>query len=283
MRMSSRRCFFLALFASVLSPTGFARADGPPLLLNVVTFNVLVDFGRQAGVPPWKERRKLCVEVLRGTDADLIGLQEPLPRQVEYLHKHLPAYTVVHDPDNYTDVTIFYKSDEFERLERGQWWLSPTPEKRSNGFGNFLARLVVWVKLRHRESGRTFYFFDTHFDNTRPSQKKMAELCQLKMKPFIKTGLPMIFVGDFNTDQHRGDYPRLTSDGWQDAYKASEKASASGRDDNVTTVVDGQKRIDHIFYHGDGITVLKWRRLESPKAGVPLSDHYPVFARLKIE
>ncbi len=260
-----------------------AAAERQPIELDVVTFNVLVDFAGNKKFPPWKKRRGLCVEVLRRVDPELIGFQETLPRQVQYLLKHLPGYTAIHEPGGYTDATIFYKTDLFELLDKGHWWLSPTPEKRSTGFGNFLPRVVVWVKLRDRATGTTFYFFNTHFDNTRPSQSKMAALCQQKLGPFMQTGLPLIFVGDFNTDQTRGDYPRLTSNGWRDAYLVSEHASPDGRDDNISTVADGHKRIDHIFYYGQQITPLKWERVESPDPETLLSDHYPVYARLRIE
>ena len=108
----------------------------------------------------------------------------------------------------------------------------------------------------------------------------MAELCEQRLAPFAAHGLPMLFLGDFNTDQKRGDYPRLTSHGWQDAYKVCEAASQDGRDDNVPTTLDGG-RIDHIFYHGATLQPLSWRRLESNEPATPLSDHYPVLAHFR--
>jgi endonuclease/exonuclease/phosphatase family metal-dependent hydrolase len=158
--------------------------------------------------------------------------------------------------------------------------LSPTPERVSIGFGNVLPRLVVWAKLRHKVTGKTILVFNTHFDNTQPCQTKMAALCEERLAPFAEQGAPMIFLGDFNTDQQRGDYARLTSNGWQDAYRACSAASENGRDDNVPTTRDGT-RIDHIFYHDAALAPLSWRRLESHDPTIPLSDHYPVMARFR--
>jgi endonuclease/exonuclease/phosphatase family metal-dependent hydrolase len=250
--------------------------------LNIVTFNVLVDLGRAEGIPPWNERKDLCAKLLRETDADLVGLQEALPHQVKFFLETLPGYSAFHHPD-FTDATILYKTATFKRLEQGHWWLSPTPEKPSSGFGNFLPRILVWVKLEHLESGRQLYFFNTHFDNSQPSQTKMAALCEEKMKPFIESGLPMIFVGDFNTDQRRGDYEKLTSNGWEDAYRVSEHASPLGRDDNITTFVGAQKRIDHIFFQAERARAESWRRLESPDPTRQLSDHFPVQAIITLK
>ena len=270
--------FFSALFASFALPAQAAPAE---VKLNVVTFNVLFDFGKAKGIPSWKDRKDLCAKLLQDTDPDLIGLQEPLPNQVEFFLKALPGYRKFHYPD-FTDATILFKAANFEQLDQGHWWLSPTPEKPSSGFGNVMPRIVVWVKLKHLDSDRQLYFFNTHFDNSQPSQMKMAALCEEKMKPFIESGLPMIFVGDFNTDQRRGDYRKLTSNGWEDAYRVSEHASPSGRDDNITTFVGSQKRIDHIFYQAGRARAESWRRLESPDPERKLSDHYPVQARITL-
>lgn len=250
-------------------------AEAPAAEIRVITFNVLVEISAKPGVPSWKDRRELCAQALKEKDPDLIGLQEPMPTQVQFFLGRLEGYVDV-QAENYPDATLLYKRDTFDELERGHWWLSPTPEKRSRGFGNFLPRILVWAKLRHKPTGREMYVFNTHFDNSMPSQVKMAELCEQKMKPFLETGLPMIFLGDFNTDQKRGDYARLTSNGWQDSYRVSKHASVDGRDDNVPTIL-GNARIDHVFYRGEGLKPIAWERMESPDPAKLLSDHYPVF------
>lgn len=285
---SKLHCFnglWYVLFASVILGC-FAgrsvRAADVEVKLNVVTFNVLVDFGKTQGIPSWNQRKDLCAKLLQDADADLVGLQEPFPHQVKFLLEAVPGYSKFQYPD-YTDATILYKTATFKPLEQGHWWLSPTPEKPSSGFGNVLPRIVVWVKLEHLQSGRELYFFNTHFDNSQPSQTKMAALCEQKMKPFIESGLPMIFVGDFNTDQRRGDYEKLTSNGWEDAYRVSEHASPLGRDDNITTFVGSQKRIDHIFFQAERSSAESWRRLESPDPTRKVSDHFPVQATLKLK
>lgn len=277
--------FWRAVIAIALLVGFFGRsvqAADVEVELNVVTFNVLVDLGKAKNIPVWNQRKDLCAKVLQDSGADLIGLQEPLPHQVEFLLEALAGYSKFHYA-KYTDATILYKTASFKQLDQGHWWLSPTPEKPSSGFGNVVPRILVWVKLEHLDSGRELYFFNTHFDNSQPSQTKMAALCEQKMKPFIESGLPMIFVGDFNTDQHRGDYGKLISNGWEDAYRVSEHASPLGRDDNITTFVGSQKRIDHIFFQADRTKAKSWRRLESPDPNRMLSDHFPVQAILTLK
>lgn len=283
----SAAVWLICVISTSLAPLAARGAeDEKPFDLNIVTFNVLVELSQPKGVEAWKDRQGLCVQMLREADADLIGLQEPTPRQVKYLVDELPGYEAIYYDEKkpgYTDATLLFKKDTFELLERGHWWLSPTPDRVSVGFGNALPRILVWARLRHRASGREMYAFNTHFDNSQPSQERMAELCEKQFEPFLAKDLPMFFFGDFNTDQKRGDYPRLTSRGWRDSYLVSEHASDDGRDDNITTFYDSQKRIDHIFYHGDGIEPSSWRRLESPDPARLLSDHYPVQAKFRVQ
>ena len=125
------------------------------------------------------------------------------PGEVKFLTDEVPGYEAIFYK-GYPDATLLYKTDVFAEQQRGHWWLSPTPERVSIGFGNVMPRLVVWAKLRHRASGKSLYVFDTHFDNTQPCQVKMAELCEQRLAPFAVHGLPMLFLGDFNTDQKRG-------------------------------------------------------------------------------
>ncbi|MDX9974059.1 MAG: endonuclease/exonuclease/phosphatase family protein [FCB group bacterium] len=297
----ARTCFALALIlaAALLNgctaPTAdVAKTTAEPLELRVVSFNVLVDLE-----DPWDPRKEAIVKLLRDANPDILGLYEMTPNQYTYVTGQLSEYghvgAVPLTPEDidaiavtvpvvkainmtaFTDVILFYRNDAFEKLEDGHWWLSSTPDKVSADFGNALPRLIVWAKLRHKATGRELIAVATHFDNSMPSQTKMAELSHTLMEPLLAQNLPMLFIGDFNTDQKRGDYTKLTSNGWRDSYTVSPKAGPGGRDDNVTTAIN-RTRIDHIFYHGDALVPKEWTRLEFPDPAKPLSDHYPVFA-----
>ncbi|MFP4499888.1 MAG: endonuclease/exonuclease/phosphatase family protein [Candidatus Hydrogenedentota bacterium] len=289
----------LLLFAA---PPVSAEEGDAPHTLRLLTFNVLVNWENKEGVPPWKDRRALCLAVTQEADADLIGFQETAPKQADFFRDNLPGYGVVGEIalseeqvaafseilpivramniTRYTDALLFYREALFDKLDEGHWWLSSTPEKLSADFGNEMPRIMVWAKLRHKPSGRLVVVAVTHFDNTLPSQVHMARLAHEKLQPFIDAGLPVIFMGDFNTSHERGDYGKLTEGAWTDSYLVSPEASDTGVDSNVSTRFGGQVRIDHIFYHGAGFDALAWKRIESPDPDRVLSDHFPVFAEI---
>jgi len=292
-------CVSAVIMGLTSMPSHAADTPKEPISLCVMTFNVLVNIEKKPNVPAWDDRKALCAQVVQEANADLIGLQETSPTQVAFFKKALPNYGAVgaqpltdkdmaffdaHVPvfktlgfKTYTDAMLFYNKAVFEKLDEGHWWLSPTPDKLSTGFGNTMPRLVVWAHLRNKATGRELFAVNTHFDNTMPSQVKMAKLCHERLKGFESKGLPIIFTGDFNTNQKRGDYATLASDGWRDSYLASDKASPTGRDSNVATT-DDDGRIDHIFYYGKGLKPISWERLESPDPAKRLSDHWPVEA-----
>ena len=60
---------------------------------------------------------------------------------------------------------IFYRTDRFKELGRGNFWLSETPEEvASVGWDAALTRMVTWVELEDRVSGRALRVWCTHFD-----------------------------------------------------------------------------------------------------------------------
>ncbi|MDX9976024.1 MAG: endonuclease/exonuclease/phosphatase family protein [FCB group bacterium] len=272
--------------------------------LRVITFNVKVDFEEEPGIPTWDERKPLALQALKEAKPDLLGLQECSPNQLAFFRESFPNFADIGelkltDEDqayffttfpilkqigftSYTDDILMYDKERFELVDHGYSWLSPTPEKPSTGFGNAFPRMMIWATLRDTTSGFEFLASVTHFDNSMPAQVEMARLSHEILAPYADKGLPMLFLGDFNTDYERGDYAKLTSSGWKDSYLVSPKASENGLDNNVVTMTNN-RRIDHIFYHGAAFTPLEWRRLDSPDPAQPqISDHWPVLAVFEV-
>lgn len=265
--------------------------------ISVVTSNISADFLAPPGVPTWDERKLLFVQVLREAKPTLIGLQEVTSRQFQFLQAQLPEFTAltvpVIDPDpvllsawhakyaryglpdipNPYELILFYRTEDFDSPASGYWWLSPTPDRPSIGFGNVAPRAIMWTHLRHSLSKREFIAFNTHIDHrcTRP----MVDLCRERFTEFITRNLPLIFMGDFNFNPTDPDYKMLISDGWQDSHNVSTTS------EERTILYDlphlmPSGRIDHILYRGNGLVPQAWTRLLPPESEQRISDHDPV-------
>jgi endonuclease/exonuclease/phosphatase family metal-dependent hydrolase len=270
--------------------------------INLITFNVFADLVRtrplsvwQEQVPVWEERKALCVQALHQAQPSVIGLQEVLPHQFHFLQSHLPGFRAITVTDTTTqdaallqalketfhlhaiptphEVVLFFRTQEFDQLATGYWWLSPTPATPSLAFGSIFPCAVLWGHLRHRTAGHELIIFNTHLDPR--CLLPMVELCREQIAMVTQCGVPLIFLGDFNFTPTHAAYALLTSDGWHDAHRAasttSEATHRSGR------------RIDHIFYRGAGVTPQSWTPLCSPDPQRPLSDHHLVSVRLRVE
>ena len=90
--------------------------------------------------------------------------------------------------------------------------------------------------------------------------------------------MPLIFMGDLNINPTQPNFALFLQDGWKDSHPTGSNAGTFLYEN--AGVPDG--RIDHILYHGPWNS-LAWKRIESPDSEKRLSDHQPVFARLRLE
>ena len=173
--------------------------------LRVMSFNVLQ--GRSSGsAGHWDERKDIVVERITAFGPDLLGTQEVLDFQLDFLKKKLPGYEVVargrmKEPDADEHAAIFFKASRFEKLDEGHFWLSETPDvPGSKDWFTFRPRMTSWVKLRTRtEPPRTVVFFNCHVSPTSiHAKRESARIIRERIRE-IAGGGPAILVGDFNT------------------------------------------------------------------------------------
>ena len=182
--------------------------------LRVMTFNLRVRT-KLDGHNIWDKRRDLVVERVRAFDADLLGTQEGLYSMETYLRLQLSDYTFRGVGRNDGKLRgemcgVFFKAARFEQLDGGFFWLSKTPEKSgSRGWAEVWPRMVTWVKLRPRNGGTAFYWFNTHFDAYSPWARAQSAKLLLNRIALIAGTAPCIVTGDFNTIPGSAAYQTL--------------------------------------------------------------------------
>jgi endonuclease/exonuclease/phosphatase family metal-dependent hydrolase len=259
--------------------------DVPPLgPWRVMSFNIMCSACTPDGFEPWDDRVPHMGDTIRRHDPDLLGTQELFSgAEVEQLEAELPDYTsiwwVKPDPDSldYADAAIFYRTGMFEAVEHGFYWLSPNPDDPySTGFAPpQLPRLVVWARLHAVDEDFDFVFATTHFDNNAPSQELSAPLV-LERTASLASMLPVVMVGDFNSDPADAAYTILTEgvDGagprFDDSFVLAGRWSS---DSNLEPPpeYDPSIRIDHIFVAGAPWQASDW---VVDQWGYGPNDHY---------
>lgn len=273
------------LSLAAMAMAAVCRAD---VSLAIMSCNVRYGTAMD-GPNAWPHRKDILVETIRRCDPDIMGTQECLEMQAEYIAQQLPDYRwfgIGRDKDGSGEMTaIFYKKTVLSPLESGNFWLSETPEiPGSVSWDSSLTRITTWVKFHHRATGRFFYYFNTHFDHR--GEEARAQSAQLLINRFaaLDAKTPIILTGDFNAAGGSSrPWSILTEGGMQDAWLAAEKR------EGPNTTWSGFKapepssdnRIDWILTRGP-VTVQYCETVTFSQDGRYPTDHYPVLARVTV-
>ena len=135
-------------------------------------------------------------------------------------------------------------------------------------------RTTTWVKLRDKESGKEFYFFNTHLDHKgRVAQAESVKLIVEKIKEIAGEEATVILGGDFNVAPEDEVLAPLGS------FMQEARTTAAAADDKGTFNGWGRRKaksvIDHVFYRGTA-ECHSYSILDGDYGAPYISDQYPV-------
>lgn len=202
----------------------------------------------------WGQRLPYIAGLVRFHGFDIFGTQEGFKPQLEGLKELLPGYDYIgvgreDGRDKGEHSAIFYRTDLFDVLDHGDFWLSQWPDQPGRlGWDAVCPRICSWGHFRHRPSGKEFLFFNLHMDHVgRQARIESAKLVQEKMRQF-GDDLPTFLTGDFNVDQTHQSYLTLTSGRLRDAFEVSNfRYAPNGTFNSYHTDDFTTSRIDHVF------------------------------------
>jgi endonuclease/exonuclease/phosphatase family metal-dependent hydrolase len=263
--------------------------------VRVMSFNILngkSDFH----VASWDKRRESVAKCIREFGPDLLGTQEMLGFQAEYLQGQLPGYGFVgvgrdDGKQKGERAGIFFREDRFEKVQEGHFWLSETPDVAgSKSWLCLVPRMVSWVELQMREDpGQRIFFFNTHFDALSiQARKKSAVLLRRRIEN-VAGSKPVIAVGDFNTYAGSATY-RAVLNGAEapglkliDSYRFAYPEPAGNEGSyHLPAGVRMNRRLDWILYTPQ-FRAQDAQIINSKVDGRYPSDHFPVTATLYLE
>jgi endonuclease/exonuclease/phosphatase family metal-dependent hydrolase len=264
--------------------------------LDVMTFNIRTASGRD-GDNAWPHRKELVVSTIERFAPQVVGLQEALDEQIEYLDAMLPDYRWLgidrglNGGVGLSEATpIFYRFNELSPIESGNFWLTSTPDvpprrrdgvRRRRGGG----RIVTWGRFYHHDTGRQIYVFNTHFTLRRgQSQLDSADLIATRVAA-LPAGTAVIVMGDFNNSAEESETWRVaTAQGLRDAWVIADKQrgpTATYGDFGPPEDALGE-RVDWILV-GERVEVGWVETVLDNEDGRYPSDHYPVAASLELQ
>lgn len=274
-----RSLFFSILFCLTMVVSGQE--------LSVMTYNIRLDYSGDKE-NQWTNRKEKMISQLKFYEPDIFGIQEGLLNQVEYLDENLPDYTYIgvgrDDGKKKGEFSaIYYKSDIFNLLESGTFWLSATPGEPSVGWDAALPRICTYGLFERKSDGQKFWMFNTHFDHVGVEARVNAmKLILKRIQAFNKENYPVVLSGDLNVTPDEGAIQEMKKV-LQDTRDAADVVFGPDATFNAFKFQEPPThRIDYIAVN-EHLKVLKYAVLTDSYAQKYISDHFPVFCVLSFK
>ena len=284
-------CVGLVLGCLLHTIDGFS-AEPESMEVKAMTFNIR-NANPGDGPNYWGKRREWVAEFIGEQSPDVLGMQEVLKKQLDFLERRLTDYEwygVGRDDGKMAGEysPIFYKKARFTRLDQGTFWLSTEPDKiGSRSWDAAITRICTWVQLRDRETDRQIFVFNTHFDHRGEVARQESALLIRKRISESAKQLPWVLLGDFNTLPGGEVYQRLTRKqaGLVDTLDSYDAPQVKRKGPDSTwcgfkEVRPGQ-RIDYIFVPSKA-QVLELEVVVEQRDGRFPSDHLPVVSTIRM-
>ncbi len=252
--------------------------------LRAMTFNLRYA-NPDDGPDRWELRQDLVFAFIREQEPDIVGLQEALALQMDALRAEFPSYRFLGQGRSGGRrgefSALMIRSERFEVIEHGDFWLSPTPEQvASKGWDAALPRMCTWAVLRDRCSHRKFVVMNTHFDHRGEiARRESAEVLMAQRARFAD--LALILLGDLNAAEDSPPLRRLREGGMRDSYRdLHPHANQVGTFHGFRGSNEGDK-IDYVLVDQGWIT-LSAAILRDHRGERFPSDHFAVIATLRL-
>lgn len=288
-------CLFSILFCHEMV---IAQKKKETANIRIATYNIRREGDETEEKHKWPHRRGLVISLIKKIQPDILGLQEPIEKQIEDLSKELPEYAWIGESrgsyikglslwhrigmlfgkDEFNP--LFYRTKRVTLLDHETFGINVGYLPNQTGW---LPRVCTWGLFEHKETGKKFYVYNTHLDHMYEEARKegINTIMDDIKKRVGEKKYPVILMGDFNAE-----YSEL-KDSIEKAGFAHAKDKAEeklGPEYTSTGWQEELKTIDHILVKllpKIKMIVKKFIVVETP--GTYPSDHRPVYVDLQFK
>lgn len=280
-----------ALAALLLPLAGMAKEKvEQPVKVRWCTFNIRCIAAPDEKIGcSWEVRKDNVAQYVLDNNIDIVGMQEVTFKQLNDLRERLKGYDYVGvgrtDGKEKGEFTpVFFRADKYEPLEKGNFWLSETPDvPGSKGWDAALERVASYVKLKDKATGKIFMAINTHYDHIGvQARKESAKLIMSKIKSIVGDR-PAVVTGDFNITEDNEAYSTMVNSEFKmnDAYHMTARHTGAPYTFHDYCRISPLKapKIDFIFITPNVKVLQSHIERETPTKRI--SDHNPHWADLE--
>ena len=124
--------------------------------LSVMTYNIRYDNPNDS-LDQWSHRKKILTDQILFYAPDILGIQEGLLHQIEYIKENLKDYKYLgvgrDDGEKKGEYcALFYKNEFLTPIKNGTFWLSKSPETPSKDWDAALPRICTYAYFSYKKN-----------------------------------------------------------------------------------------------------------------------------------
>jgi len=258
-----------------------------PQKFSIMTYNIRYK-NNTDGVNSWDLRKDNLVKQLKNLNPDILGIQEAVYDQITFINENIPEYKVTGEGRDGgikgEFSAIFYNYNKFKLLHSGTFWLNESRTPLIKGWDAAFPRICTYAKFTEIKNGKTFYVFNTHLDHVgNEARKNSVSLIIDSIAKLNTENLPVLFCGDFNTDESDFTIQQILQK-YKNTKNIAHKVNISqkGTFNGYNTTIEATNLIDYIFASSH-FKVYKYQVPVNLYNNLYPSDHFPVFIKIKIK
>ncbi len=246
--------------------------------INIMTYNIRLNTDAD-GINKWDNRKEGIVSLIKNEDVDILGIQEALPDQIEYLSNQLKGYNYIGEGRNGGNSgeysAIYFNSEKISLKEEETFWLSETPRVASIGWDAAINRIVTLGVFYIKNSKKELIVYNTHFDHIgKVAREKSAIMILNHITKNNYQDRQLVVMGDLNSNTD--EFPiKVLSEKLDDSFKISNLKDSIGTFNGFDINSKLSDRIDYVFTKN--IKIIDYRHIDKKLPnGLWPSDHLPI-------
>ena len=235
----------------------------------------------------WSIRKKKVIQIFGQYEPSIMGVQEGLLNQVQYIDSCLANYDYVgvgreDGKERGEFCVIYFDTTRYVVSKHSTFWLSETPDTISVGWDAALERICTYGLFKDKKTADEFWVFNTHFDHMGSiARERSSGLILDRINKVNHRSLPVIVMGDFNSVPDSPPINTIRTE-MSDALKISleELQGPIGTFNGFDPDLPIERRIDYIFTRD--IKVLSYMHINDRlNNNRHISDHLPVMIKIQ--
>ena len=290
--LAAAMAFFLLHPGASTMPAASAEVLPGSYNLKLMTFNVRKMTADDGTPNSWNNRKDIAVHAIENFAPDVIGMQEADKVQIDYFTANLSGtYQSIGTSRTGSTTTdefsnVMYRSDKFNLLDWGEFWLSETPDVvgSKSSLDTAYPRMCTWVKLQAKDQpNAVFYYFNTHLSQVRDAALQGAGIILNRAAQYVDSPDAPVFIGgDFNNSEVSQIYQTINNTEFDDTWALAGKSFAN--DGTYHKDFSGEINGPHFdwIFAKNILTILSIEISRYNENGFYPSDHYPLNLHVSI-